>query len=139
MENVINVEWQGNMNFISNVDGFQINMDAKPESGGNEKGCTPKPLMLTALGGCTGMDVISILKKMKIKPDYFNLRINGLLSEDLPKHYIKLTVIYEFKGNNLPFDKIEKAVKLSIEKYCGVLAVYKKSMPVNYEIKINKN
>ncbi|MDP4275751.1 MAG: OsmC family protein [Bacteroidota bacterium] len=139
MENEINVEWQGNMNFVSNIDGFQINLDAKHEAGGNNQGCTPKPLMLTALGGCTGMDVISILKKMKIIPAYFNVKVNGLLSEEFPKHYIKITLIYEFKGNNLPFDKIEKAVKLSIEKYCGVLAVYKKAMPVNYEIKINKN
>jgi len=104
--------------------------------GGEDLGPRPKPLMLVALGGCSGMDVISILKKMRVVPDKFNVQVEGELTEEDPKHFYKIHVIYEFTGKDLPMDKLKKAVELSEEKYCGVGAVYKKTMELTSEIKV---
>jgi putative redox protein len=92
--------------------------------------------MLTALAGCTGMDVIMILKKMKIQPEMFNVRVYGYLTEDEPKQYNKMHLIYEFKGDNLSENKLKKAIELSQEKYCGVSAMYKKAIELTYEIRM---
>ena len=92
--------------------------------------------MLTALAGCTGIDVVMILKKMKIVPEAFNVIIEADVTEEHPKHYNKMKVVYQFKGKNLPMDKLEKAVNLSESSYCGVSAVYKKAMEMETEIRI---
>jgi len=80
--------------------------------------------------------VISILKKMKIVPDEFNVRVDGNVTEEHPKQYESMHIIYEFKGDNLPEDKLIKAIELSQEKYCGVSALYKKAIKVTFEIKM---
>ncbi len=90
--------------------------------------------MLTALAGCTAMDVISILKKMKITPAKFEVKIEANLTEEHPKHYEKIHIIYEFTGNDLPLEKLQHAVNLSQDKYCGVSFMYKKIMEVTHEI-----
>jgi putative redox protein len=82
------------------------------------------------------MDVISILKKMRVEPEKFNVQVEGDLTEEHPKHFYKIHVIYEFTGKDLPMDKLKKAVELSEEKYCGVSAVYKKALELTYEIKV---
>jgi len=91
--------------------------------------------MLVALAGCTGMDVVSILKKMKVELEGLNIIIEGEQTEEHPKHYSELKVIYEFKGKHLPMDKLEKAVNLSEDRYCGVNAIYKKAIKMSYEIR----
>jgi putative redox protein len=130
------LSWKGNMEFETELNGHKLTLDASPESGGNDKGARPKMLMLTSLAGCTGMDVVMILKKMKIEPEAFNVRVDGYLTEDFPKYYEKMHIIYEFKGDNLPVDKLRKAIELSQEKYCGVSAVYRKAIELSYEIKL---
>jgi len=136
MKESININWKKDMAFQAEVDGFSIMLDTRSEDGKPGKGPRPKPLMMVALAGCTGMDVVSILKKMRVEPDDLNIRVEGDLTEEHPKHYFTMHVIYEFKGKNLPLDKLEKAVSLSVEKYCGVLASYKKAMEVSHEIVI---
>ena len=111
-------------------------VDANEESGGDDLGPRPKKLMLAALAGCTGMDVIMILKKMKVEPESFSVIVEGDVADDHPKKYTKMKVIYQFKGENLPMDKLEKAVNLSEEKYCGVSAVYKQALDLSTEIRI---
>jgi putative redox protein len=138
MTHSVETAWKGNMQFDALVSGHHVIMDAMPDAGGNDQGVRPKPLMLAALAGCTGMDVISILKKMKVEPDAFNIKVEADVTEDHPKHYIHMQVIYEFTGKNLPEDKLKKAVDLSQEKYCGVSHAYKKAMPLSYEIKIKE-
>ena len=110
--------------------------DAAPEVGGGNKGPRPKPLMLVALAGCTGMDVVSMLKKMRVELDGLRIWVEAEQTEEHPKHYSSMKVIYEFKGKDLPMDKLEKAVNMSEERYCGVSAVYKKAMPVSTEIRV---
>ncbi len=136
MKHVVNMSWTNKVAFETELDGHKLTIDATEEVGGSDLGPRPKKLMLTALAGCTGIDVIMILAKMKVVPDTFNVIVEGDLTEEHPKHYNKMKVIYQFTGDNLPMDKIEKAVKLSETKYCGVSAVYKKVMDVETEIQI---
>lgn len=137
MKDIINVNWSGGMSFESEIDGINISVDAKKEFGGQGKGPRPKPLMMLSLAGCTGMDVISILKKMRVEVESFNIQVEGDLTDEHPKQFTKMHIIYSFKGQDLPIDKIEKAIELSQESYCGVSASYKKAMEITYEIKIN--
>ena len=132
----VKVTWLENMAFEAEVNGHKIILDADSSVGGENKGPRPKPFMLTALAGCTGMDVVSILKKMRVKPDYFNVVVDGELTEEHPKQFFKMHVIYEFKGNELPMDKLKKAVSLSEDRYCGVSAMYNKVIELTSEIKI---
>ena len=132
----VTAKWLGNMAFEGVVSGHRITVDAEPHVGGENLGARPKTLMLLALGGCTGMDVISILKKMRIEVKNLNVIVEGELTEEYPKYYHRMHVTYEFTGKNLPLDKLQKAVKLSEEKYCGVTAVYKKAVDISSEIKI---
>nr|WP_320022044.1 OsmC family protein [uncultured Draconibacterium sp.] len=111
-------------------------LDAAEAVGGEDQGPRPKPLMLTALAGCTGMDVISILKKMRVEVEDFDVTVEGDLTDEHPKQYYKMNVIYTFKGKELPLEKLKKAVSLSEERYCGVSALYKKAIELTSEIKI---
>ncbi|HZH74214.1 MAG TPA: OsmC family protein, partial [Mariniphaga sp.] len=128
MKHEVNMSWTDNLAFEADMDGHKIVIDAATENGGNDLGVRPKKLMLTALAGCTGIDVIMILKKMRIEPKAFNVIVEADVTDEHPKHYSQMKVIYQFKGKDLPLDKLHKAVELSEEKYCGVTAVYKKAM-----------
>jgi len=132
----VDLQWISNMAFKANINGHEIILDTEENTGGHDLGPKPKPVLMTALGGCTGMDVVSILKKMKIEPDYFNIRIEAEVTDEHPKQFIKIHLIYEFKGKELPPDQLKKAVELSQEKYCGISATLKKAIPVTYEINI---
>jgi len=128
------MSWLGNMEFETEMDGHKIIIDGSPEIGGENKGPRPKALMLTALAGCTGIDLALILKKMRVEVKDINITVEGELNEEQPKYYTKMHVTYEFWGEDLPKHKIEKAVKLYEEEYCGVSALYKKAIEVNSEI-----
>lgn len=132
----IKVDWLGNMAFKAEVNGHEIILDAVDAVGGENRGPRPKPLMMVALAGCTGMDVVSILKKMRVEVDQFAVRVVGNLTEEHPKHFDAMHIIYEFKGEDLPLDKLEKAISLSEERYCGVSVSYRKAMGITTEIKI---
>jgi putative redox protein len=132
----VNVTWMDKMAFEAEINGHKIVMDAAEKVGGENRGPRPKPFMLAALAGCTGMDVVSILKKMRVELDYFNVKVEGDLTEEHPKQFYKMNVIYEFKGSDLPMEKLKKAVSLSEERYCGVSATFKKAIELTSEIRI---
>ena len=138
MQNKVNVAWTGNMAFEAEVNDFKIKLDADERVGGQNTGPRPKALTLVSLGGCTGMDVVSILAKMRVVPDYFNVEITGELTEEHPKIYDKIHVVYTFRGKDLPLAKLEKAVSLSQDKYCGVNAMLSKAAVVTNEIVIEE-
>lgn len=133
----VNVKWNGKMSFISEIDGHEIIIDAKEESGGENKGSRPKPLILTALGGCTGMDVTSMLTKMRVPFETFNVKVDGKLTEEHPKHYYEITVTYEITGKDMNVENVKKAVALSEEKYCGVSHMLRQILKLNNQISIN--
>lgn len=132
----INVQWLEGMSFEAEVEGFKVAIDADTEFGGKSKGPKPKLLMMVALAGCTGMDIVSLLKKMRVDYESLNVIIEGDLTEEHPKHFISMKVIYELKGKNINIKKVQKAVDLSKEKYCGVSYSYKSVMDLEYEIRI---
>jgi len=138
MKTSLKANWIEGMYFESEINGHKIILDAEENVGGTDKGPRPKPLMLLALAGCTGMDVVSILKKMRVELDKFEVEVEADTTEEHPKYYNKIKVIYKFWGKDLPMDKIEKAVNLSEERYCGVSAVYKKAIDMSSEIRINE-
>jgi len=135
-KHVIRTEWKGDMAFEADVNGHKVMMDAPVEGGGQNSGASPKKLQLVALSGCTGMDVVSILQKMRVNIEKVNIEVQGDVADEHPKRYTKMHVIYEFTGKNLPMDKLEKAVRMSEETYCGVEALYRKAIEVTSEIKI---
>ena len=137
MKESISMSWLDEMAFETEINGHKLVIDANESVGGKDRGPRPKPLMMTALAGCTGMDVVSILKKMRVKFDNLEIKVEGELSEEHPKRYLKMKVIYVFSGENLSLDKIQKAVDLSKDRYCGVSVSYKKSMDIEYEIILN--
>ena len=134
----VTADWLDGLAFEAEVTGHKIIMDAEANVGGKDRGPQPKPLMLVALAGCTGMDVISILQKMKVPVEKFRLVVEGDLTNEHPKHFYKMHIIYEFTGKNLPPDKLQHAIELSQDKYCGVSATYKKALELTWEMKINE-
>lgn len=136
MKHLLDMAWTENLAFECDMDGHHLVVDASKESGGDDLGPRPKKLMMAALAGCTGIDVISILKKMKVEPESFNVIVEGDVADEHPMRYYKMKVIYQFKGKDLPMDKLEKAVKLSEEKYCGVSAAYRLAMDLSLEIRV---
>lgn len=136
MQHLVNTSWKGNMQFETEVNGHRILLDAPAEIGGDDSGPRPKPLLLSALAGCTGMDVVSILKKMRVEIDSLDIAVEAELTEEPPTHYTSMHVIYNFTGIDLPLDKLEKAVELSRERYCGVSVMFKNAgVALSYEIR----
>ena len=98
MAQEIKTQWLGNMLFNADTLGGNFKIDAATESGGEGKGVRPKALMLTSLAGCTGMDIVSLLKKMRAEVDDLEINVTGELSEEHPKIYNKVTLEYIFYG-----------------------------------------
>ena len=138
MKNSTHLTWLEGMSFKSTQHGHDIIIDADEKVGGTDKGSRPKVLLLTALAGCTGMDVVSILNKMKVTDYKLEISVDGELTEEHPKIYHSITVTYDFIGNQLPEDKIKRAVELSETKYCGVSAMLRKASQITNIIRINK-
>jgi len=134
MKQSISLNWNDAMSFETSLNGHKLVIDADEKVGGKDRGPRPKALLLVSLAGCTAMDVISMLGKMRVQPDSFHVDVEGELTEEHPKVYRTLHVKYIFKGKDLPMDKLEKAVSMSQEKYCGVSAMLSKASELTHEI-----
>ena len=139
MAHEIEVQWMGKMQFNALVNGHTIIMDAPEKVGGEDNGPIPKPFVLTALAGCTGMDIAAILRKAEKNPDDFDMKVIGEISKRPPIQYIAIHVIYDFKGPEENKEASLNAVNDSQEKYCGVSAMLKKALPVTWEVNYNGN
>jgi putative redox protein len=131
------LSWNGDMSFEVELQGHRFSVDASEEFGGKNRGPRPKPLLLSGLGGCTGMDVVSLLKKMKMPFNSFSLEVEGETAEEHPRPYKNISIKYIFKGDKLDPDKIKKAVDLSLEKYCGVYAMLSKTAQISHQVILN--
>ena len=125
----------GGMSFDTVIDGHTITVDADSAFGGDDKGPKPKPLVLQALTGCTGMDVVSLLNKMRVEYSDFSIIVEAELTDEHPKYYHKIHLIYSIKANSEYHAKVEKAVNLSQERYCGVSYMLAQSSELTHEIK----
>ena len=94
--------------------------------------------MLSSLAGCSGLDVVSLLKKMKVEIDDFKIVTTAELTDEHPKYYHKVKVDYHFYGKELNEKKIEKAVNLSIDRYCGVFEMFRQFAKMETEIHLHK-
>ena len=113
-----------------------VPMDADESVGGDGAAAKPLELLLFGLGGCTGMDVVSILKKMSSEPAKLEISIEAERAEEHPKVFTKINIEYTFYGKNLKKENLEKAIKLSQEKYCSASAMFQKSAEITYSYKI---
>lgn len=135
MKDKVITHWKGNSQFESdNPSGKTLFMDTSEENGGHNSGLRPKAMMLSSLAGCSGLDVVSILDKMKVQISDFRIDAYGELTDEHPKTYNTVSVEYHFYGDNLDEGKIKKAVDLSIEKYCGVMEMFRQFAKVNTSI-----
>ena len=137
--NTVTTVWKQNMLFESdNPSGHKVLIDTSPEHGGENKGLGPKALMLSSLAGCSGLDVVSLLKKMRAEVDDFKMVVHGELTEEHPKYYHKVAVEYHFYGSDLQEDKINKAIKLSIDQYCGVMEMFRQFAKVTTDVYLHE-
>lgn len=134
MSHKITTNWKGNMLFDSdNPSGHHVLMDTDVEGKARE-GLSPKALMLSSLAGCSGLDVVSILDKMKIDTYDLKMEVEGLLTDEHPKYYHTVILDYHFTGKDLNQEKINRAVQLSIEKYCGVMEMFRRFAEVKTNV-----
>ena len=125
--------WKGKVQFHSTNPAGELFIDAGEESGGEGKGLRPKALMLTSLAGCSGIDVAGLIKKMKLEVKDFRIEVEAELTDTDPKIYHKVNVDYHFFGNNLNEKKLQRAVDLSVEKYCGVMEMFRHFAKMNIQ------
>ncbi len=133
-----NVRWVNGMQFESETgSGHKVLMDARKEVGGEDQGPRPMELLLAALGGCTGMDVVSILRKMRVEVDSYDMEIEGDNASEHPKYFTDIRITYRFSGSDIGEDKVIKAINLSREKYCSVSYMLKQAAKITYFYDIN--
>ena len=128
------VKWVDGLKFVgTDHGGHSIVMDTPVISGGDDSAVAPGELVLVSLGGCTGVDVVSVLKRMRVPFRDVKIDIEAEPVETHPKIYKWIKIIYRLFGV-ADKSKAEKAVKLSQDKYCSVAAMLSKSAEVRYEI-----
>ncbi|MEO6681186.1 MAG: OsmC family protein [Ginsengibacter sp.] len=126
--------YNGGMNFSAEIDGHIIQIDSTEENGGTNLGPRPKALMLAALSGCTGFDVVNILKKMRVEFSDFSVSSAANNTDTEPSIYDEVKIIYTIRVKEEDEEKVEKAVHLSKDKYCGVSKMFEYFAKVNFEI-----
>jgi putative redox protein len=131
------IDWQQGLAFRARLDGFDFVIDGLPAAGGRDLGPRPKGLTLVSLAGCTGMDVISLLGKMKVKVEKFSVAAEALTAEEHPKKFLSILVTYSFKGAGIAPEPLRKAIALSEDKYCGVRATLAPAVAIRHEIILN--
>ena len=122
------------MSFTASISGHQVQMDTTPEHGGDDTGPSPKRLMLASLAGCTGIDVVSILGRMKITFSDLSIDVEAGVRKEYPMIYDRVKIIYKIKMAEADRLKMKKAVNLSQEKYCSVSAMFKAFAVIETEI-----
>lgn len=121
----------------SNEDGNTIQMDGSPDIGGDGKGMRPMQLLLAAVGGCSAIDVVLILKKQKQVIESFEIEVDGE-REKIEEYSLfrDICLHFKFKGK-VDYDKAERAVKLSIDKYCSVSKTLEPTAKITYKVTVN--
>lgn len=128
------VTWQGGMRFGA---GDRWVMDASPEHGGSGAGPTPMETVLIALAGCTGMDVITILQKMRAPLAGLRIEVEAERADDHPRVFTAIHLRYHLSGEGLKPEQVVRAVALSQERYCSVSAMLRASARVSYQVFLN--
>jgi len=131
------VRWAGKMTFVGKAgSNHLVPMDSGPDFGGDSSATKPMELLLLGLGGCTGMDVVSLLNKMRVDFTALEVNIPADRAEEHPTVYTRIDIEYVVTGHGIDAEKVKRAVGLSQEKYCSVSAMLKKACPVNHTIRL---
>lgn len=140
VKNIVTTVWTEKEQFESNnPSGHKLTMfSVADKENADTVGFGPKALMLSSLAGCSGLDVISLLKKMRAEVSDFKIEVTAELTDEHPKFYNKVKVDYHFTDAELQPEKIQKAVNLSVTKYCGVMEMFRKFAAVDIEIFLHK-
>ncbi|EAQ42629.1 MULTISPECIES: OsmC family protein [unclassified Polaribacter] len=138
VKNIVTTKWTQKSQFdTDNPSGHHLTMFDKSQDNGDVVGFAPKALMLSSLAGCSGLDVVSLLEKMRAEVAQFHIEVTAELTDEHPKYYNKVKVDYHFSDAELQPDKIQKAVNLSVTKYCGVMEMFRKFADVKTEIHLH--
>ncbi|NNF01068.1 MAG: OsmC family protein [Bacteroidia bacterium] len=130
----VHTVWKEKLAFESHIDGKHIfKMDTAGELG-DDSAASPKKVLLSSLAGCTGMDVVSLLNKMRVPFTGLEIDVDADLGDDHPRVYQEIRLKYKVYGEDLDRSKVEKAISLSKEKYCGISAMLEKNCPIKYQI-----
>ncbi|MDQ7948591.1 MAG: OsmC family protein [Pedobacter sp.] len=121
----------------SNADGQVVEIDANPAIGGEGKGFRPMEMMLVGLGGCSGIDMVNILTKQKEQLDDLQIDINAVRRTEEPPIFETIDINFKLYGN-LNEQKVERALKLTFEKYCSVANILSRSAEIKFTYTINE-
>lgn len=136
----VRVALEGGMHFIGLghplEDGFTVHMDTSPDFGGEHKGMRPQSLMLVSLGGCTGMDVISILRKKRQQVSGLEVIVRAERADEHPRVYTHIWLTYVVRGQDVDPAAVERAVDLSLTKYCPVAGLLRQVVPIESDYQI---
>ncbi|MBI5001374.1 MAG: OsmC family protein [Euryarchaeota archaeon] len=131
------VKWAGGLSFLGRANtNHWVPMDVAKEVGGTAAASSPMELVLIGLGGCTAMDIVSILKKKKVKIEDFWIELDAVKADDYPKVFTQIKLKYVVVGKDVPKDAVERAVRLSEGKYCSVGAMLRKTAKIEYETEV---
>lgn len=111
-----------------------VPIDAPVDEQGQDAGARPMELLLMALGGCTGIDVVLMLKKIRVPIDDLQIKLSGERAEEPPRSFTAIKISYHFWGNDLPLAKLQRAVEMSQEKYCSVAHTITQAANISSEI-----
>jgi putative redox protein len=131
------VTWSGNMSFTGHPpSGHPVLMDASLDVGGGDTAARPSELLLLGLGGCTGMDLISILRKMRQTVTSLEIDVAADQDEDYPRRFLSIRLAYRIRGRDLDEESVRRAIQLSEEKYCSVAATLSHPVTITWSLEI---
>ena len=135
----IQASWVSGLQFVATGEGSNASfvLDGAPEHGGKGAGIRPMEALLCSLAGCTGMDVISILKKKRQKITDFQINITGDRAEEHPMRYTSIHIEFVARGNNVSLEALQRAAELSQTKYCGTAASI--GAPIDFTCRVEQD
>lgn len=137
MEKIATVKWLDHLTMVAETaSGHAVLMDGPPDIGGQNLGPRPMEMVLVGLGGCTTVDVLMILEKARQQVTDCRVEVSAERAETVPKIYTKIHVHYVVSGKDLDPKKVERAVKLSAEKYCSVSKMLEQAAEVTHDFEI---
>lgn len=133
---IVDVEWKEDLTFEAHQQGRTLKIMSSPHEDPDQQAVSPKLLLLTGLAGCTAIDVASLLPKMRVPFSSLRVSVEGKLSEEHPKTYTSMHMVYHVGCSVEHLETVERAVELSVTKYCGVYAMLEKASQITHEVRI---
>lgn len=131
------IRYTDGLQFVGEADsGHAIVMDGDEKFGGRNSGARPMELLLIGIGGCSGMDVVSVLKKKRERVSGVEVNVDGTKAESYPQKYTSIELEFVVKGKGLSEEAVKRAVELSMDKYCSVKATLEGSATITYKYRI---